>query len=66
MDASKIVGTMSVLVSCLFGYWLLTPSKTLDTNPAFSIILTIMAAIFAGFGIFILFYGYMFNAEEGD
>lgn len=66
MDISKIVGIGSLIFAGLLGYWLITPSAALNANPANSIVLIIMSLVFAGMGIFLIFYSYMFNAEEGD
>lgn len=66
MDLSKIVGVGSLIFAGLLGYWLITPSSTLNANPANSIVLIIMSLLFAGAGIFLIFYSYMFNADEGD
>jgi hypothetical protein len=66
MDFSKIVGIGSLIFAGLLGYWLLTPSKTLNTSPTNGLILIIMSLIFAGTGIFLIFYSFMFNADEGD
>jgi hypothetical protein len=66
MDLSKIVGVASLVFAGLLGYWLVTPSAALNADPANSMVLIVMSLIFAGAGVFLIFYSYMFNAEEGD
>ena len=64
MDISKIVGIAGLLFACLLGYWLFTPSQALAADPLNSVVLMIMALIFAGTGIFLIFFSYLFNNEE--
>ena len=66
MDISKIVGLGSLAFAGLLGYWLITPSATIDADPANSMVLIVMSLLFGGAGIFLIFYSHMFNAEEGD
>jgi hypothetical protein len=66
MDISKLVGIGGIMIAGLMGYWLVTPSNALNSDPANSIILMTISLLFAGSGIFLLFFGYSFNSDEGD
>jgi len=66
MDVSKLVGIGGIMMAGLLGYWLVTRSESLNADPSNSITLMIMSLLFAGCGVFLLFFSHTFNSEEGD